>query len=108
MGSTKSKKSGTKKSKASSCLAGCAVGWAAFSAAENDEKTHSLIRNQKVVVASNAPFHANRVGFFQFDGDAGIYDLAVLSIRPIDMGDDPSDFFIVNTEDLEMVVPNAT
>jgi hypothetical protein len=40
-------------------------------------------KNEKVRVSESAPFHAGRIGYFQFDGQGDSKSVTVLSVQPI-------------------------
>jgi hypothetical protein len=59
--------------------------------------------NQKCLVSSFAPFHANRIGYFQFFGEGSSKNTIVLADKPYSSSDGGRVMFAVSRENIEVI-----
>lgn len=58
-----------------------------------------MLLNQKVRVSSKHPFHADRIGYFQFYGTGPSEGCIILAEKP---NSDPKTLFVVGPSDIEL------
>lgn len=56
--------------------------------------------NQKCIVSSSAPHHANRIGYFQFYGEDSSKGTAVLASQPVNRHNETAVLFAVSVENI--------